>query len=393
MTGPQNSALSIRSTSLRSTITRPARVLRNLFMPSTVARVATHSADSSLTATLKALPPAKEIPTTLVGGIKTWWEAGASATARAEERLLRYVPAIHLFGPPRLLIYSPRRLSYYCSKPPLSLSEVSNQPVIAYTSKIVLDDQKRYINTLSITSTSPRNSSPAPAVLLHGHFEGLGVFTKNFPALGEWAASRQSSVYAIDWLGFGRSARVPFVVNAKRDDIPGRVREAEAFFIDSLEEWRERMELEKMTLVGHEFGAYMSVAYALKYPTRVSRLVLLSPDGVLRDPNTTVPSYDQNTEADNILVGDTQLAIKPVERITSEQRGEGKLLKVAQYLLEERWSPLRQVRAVMWYNPIIVGTVLASSLPELTEEELKEAYDYFLNITLTKGSGEYCYCG
>ena len=266
--------------------------------------------------------------------------------------------------------------------------------MIAYTSKIVLNNQKQYINTLSITSTSPRNSSPAPAVLLHGYGAGLGVFTKNFTALGEWAASRQSSVYAIDWLGMGRSARVPFVVNAKRDDIPGRVREAEAFFVDSLEEWRERMELEKMTLVGHDLGAYMSVAYALKYPTRVSKLVLSSPIGLSRDPNTTVPprevTYDQNTEADN---ADTQPAMKPkVKRVTSEQ-SEGKLLKVTQYFWEERWSPLRLIRSAMWYGPIVVGTGMEDVLPGLTEEELKEAYDYFLNITLTKGSGEYCYCG
>ena len=362
------------------------------------AMAVTYSTDPSLTATLKALPPAKEIPTTFVGGIKTWWDAGgASASARAEERLLQYVPAIHLFRPPRLLIHSPRNLPYYRSEPPLSPSEASDQPVIAYTSKIVLNGQKRYINTLSITSTSPCNCSPASAVLLHGYGAGLGIFTKNFTALGEWAASHQSSVYAIDWLGMGRSARVPFVVNAKRDDIPGRVREAEAFFVDSLEEWRERMELEKMTLVGHDLGAYMSVAYALKYPTRVSRLVLLSPIGVPRDPNTTVPSkevtYDQNTEADNISVGDPELAIPPkVERITSEQ-SEGNLLTVTQYFWEARWIPPRLVRSAMWYAPVIVGTDMKGVFPGLTKEELKEAYDYYLNITLTKGSGEYCDCG
>ena len=31
----------------------------------------------------------------------------------------------------------------------------------------------------------------------------------------------------------GQSTSVPFIVNAKRDDIPGRVCEAEAFFVDS----------------------------------------------------------------------------------------------------------------------------------------------------------------
>lgn len=301
-----------------------------------------------------------------------------------------------------LLISSPRKLPYYRSDPPSDLSEVSDQPpVIAYSSKIVLDDQKRHINTLSITSTSPCNSSPAPAVLLHGYGAGLGFFFKNFPALGEWAASRRSSVYAIDWLGMGRSARVPFVVNAKRDDIPGRVREAEAFFIDSLEEWREKMKLEKMTLVGHSLGAYMSVAYALKYPTRVSRLVLLSPAGVPRDSNTTVPSReitdDQTTEAGYVSVDDAQLATKAkVEEIKSEQRNQGRrqgrLWKVFTYLWEEGWSPFQVVRSAMWYGPILVGKYSSRRFPGFTEEEVREMHDYILNITLAKGSGEYCIC-
>jgi len=302
-------------------------------------------------------------------------------------------------GWPPFLIHARRKLSYYRPEPPQSLSEVSDDPVIAYSSKVVLNDPKRHINTLSITSSSPCNSSPAPAVLLHGYGAGLGFFFKNFGALGEWAASRRSSVYAIDWLGMGRSARVPFTVNAKRDDIPGRVREAEAFFVDSLEEWREKMKLEKMTLVGHSLGAYMSVAYALKYPTRVSRLVLLSPAGVPRDPNTTTPSReitdDRASEDDYVSVDDARLATKAkIEEIKSEQRSQGlrqgRLWKVFTYLWEEGWSPFQLVRSAMWYGPIMVGKYSSRRFSGFTEEEVREMHDYILNITLARGSGEYC---
>jgi cardiolipin-specific phospholipase len=101
-------------------------------------------------------------------------------------------------------------------------------------------------------------------------------------------------VYALDWLGMGRSARVPFTVKAKRDDVQSRVNQAESFFVDSLEVWRQKMGLEKMTLIGHSLGAYLSVAYALRHPTHVSKLILLSPVGVPRDPDleTTKPSSD-----------------------------------------------------------------------------------------------------
>jgi len=225
----------------------------------------------------------------------------------------------------------------------------------------------------------------------------LGFFFKKFPALGEWAASRHSSVYAIDWLGMGRSARVPFVVDAKRDDIPGRVREAEAFFIDSLEEWREKMKLEKVTLVSVGFGAYISVTYALKYPTRVSRLVLLSPAGFQRGPIPFGPwrgvTSDQVNDPDYISVGDAQLATEPkVKRTTSEQRGEEKSGDVPRHLLGRVSQLPKIVRSAMWFGPILVRMHVVG-LHGLTAEELRELYDYFLNITLAKGSGEYCMRG
>ena len=80
-------------------------------------------------------------------------------------------------------------------EPPQSLSEVPSQQSHIHNSKIVFDHQKRHINTLSITSTSPCKSSPAPAVPLHGYGAGLGFLFKNLSA--------------IDWLGMGKAARVP----------------------------------------------------------------------------------------------------------------------------------------------------------------------------------------
>lgn len=156
-----------------------------------------------------------------------------------------------------------------------------------------------------------------------------------------------------------------------------------------------------MTLVGHSLGAYMSVAYALKYPTRVSKLVLLSPAGVPRDPNTTVPSReitdDQTNEPGYVSVDDAHLATKAeVDEIKSEQRNQGRrqgrLWQVLTYLWEEGWSPFQIVRSAMWYGPILVGKYSSRRFSGLAEEEVREMHDYILNITLAKGSGEYCIC-
>jgi pimeloyl-ACP methyl ester carboxylesterase len=71
-------------------------------------------------------------------------------------------------------------------------------------------------------------------------------------------------------LGFGRSSRFKFSEDPK---------EAEAQFVDSIEAWRIRMKLEKIILLGHSFGGYLSFLYALKYPHNLSGLILAEPWG------------------------------------------------------------------------------------------------------------------
>jgi cardiolipin-specific phospholipase len=198
--------------------------------------------------------------------------------------------------------------------------------------------------------------------VLHGYGAGLGFFFQNFPTLAKWAGRRGSSVYALDWLGMGRSARVPFTVKAKRDDVAGRVSEAESFFVDSLEQWRIKMDLEKMTLIGHSLGAYFSVVYALKYPTRVNKLVLLSPAGIPRDPNTTIPSREltdeQDMEGSDIAEPATQAK---VDEIRAEQKidktHESRSRRLLMYLWEEGWSPFQVVRSTMFWGPMLIGKV------------------------------------
>jgi cardiolipin-specific phospholipase len=161
----------------------------------------------------------------------------------------------------------------------------------------------------------------------------------------------------------GRSARVPFTVKAKRDDIPGRVHEAESFFVQSLEDWRQLMGLEKMTLIGHSLGAYLGIVYALRYPTRVSKLILLSPAGVPRDPNNTVPSRELTDTQDDIKSDDYATPVtkaqledmrKGLKKIASQ---ESRTRKLFTYLWEEGWSPFQVVRSVMFWGPMLVGKV------------------------------------
>lgn len=271
--------------------------------------------------------------------------------------------------------------------------------MVAHSTRITLDDPKKYINTFSMSATTPSPSAPPPAVVLHGYGAGLGFFFQNFPTLGRWAGTRGTSVYAVDWLGMGRSARVPFTVKAKRDDIEGRVREAESFFVESLEEWRQKMGLEKMTLIGHSLGGYLSVVYALRYPTRVSKLILLSPAGVPRDPNTTeTPAREvsdagmSGSDSDSAEpASDSKVnAMRAGQR--AEQRKQSRSRKLFTYLWEEGWSPFQVVRSTLFWGPMLVGKYSSRRFIGLDMDDTKAMHEYILNITLAKGSGEYCIC-
>ncbi|VDC02591.1 unnamed protein product [Peniophora sp. CBMAI 1063] len=333
------------------------------------------SGSSTVDGILSQLPPAKDIPASFSASFKHWWALGEKNSAIAEERLLRRLPS-------------------YRSTPPASLSS-EDGPVVSYRERIPVLDSKNYLNMFAIRPTAPKPDAPAPAVVLHGYGAGLGFFFLNFPALAKWAGTRGAPVYSLDWLGMGRSSRPPFRIHAKRTDTPARVAEAENFFLDSLEQWREKMGLDKMTLVGHSLGGYLSVAYALRHPERVSKLILLSPAGVPRDPNNTEEPSRELTDVQSRGSGSADLASSgSVDALKKEQAAEKKKesrsRKLFTYLWEEGYSPFQVVRSSVFWGPMLVGKYSSRRFGALDEETTREMHDYIVNITSMKGSGEYC---
>ncbi|KAJ7228902.1 alpha/beta-hydrolase [Mycena pura] len=316
-------------------------------------------------------PPAREIPTTFSASLRSWWATSDKGSAIAEKRLFHRLPFLH----------------------PESLAPNDN-PVIAESSLVHLDSPKHYLNTLSIKSASPTSDAPPPVVLLPGYGAGIGFFFRNILPLAQWAGHRGTSVYAVDWLGMGRSARVPFIIKANRKDVANRVREAESFFIDSLEVWRNKMQLEQLTLVGHSLGAYLSVAYALKYPDRVNKLILLSPAGVPRDPDqTTAPERELEPPPHSSSSSVELASHNKVNEIRSEQAAakppQSRRMRLFVHLWEEGWSPFQVVRNTFFWAPMLVGKYSSRRFSGLTDEEKRDMHDYILHITLAKGSSEY----
>jgi pimeloyl-ACP methyl ester carboxylesterase len=44
--------------------------------------------------------------------------------------------------------------------------------------------------------------------------------------------------------------------------------EAEREFVNSIEEWRREMNLERFALLGHSMGGFLATSYAIRFPDR-----------------------------------------------------------------------------------------------------------------------------
>lgn len=115
-----------------------------------------------------------------------------------------------------------------------------------------------------------------PLVVMHGFGGGLALWTQNLDSL-----SACGPVYAFDLLGFGRSSRPQFSTDPT---------EAEDQFVASLEDWRSRVGLTEMVLLGHNLGGYIATSYTIKYPHRVKHLLLVEPWGFPARPDN--PNHD-----------------------------------------------------------------------------------------------------
>lgn len=107
-----------------------------------------------------------------------------------------------------------------------------------------------------------------PLVLLHGNGESLEYFQAQIDFF-----SKQWRVIAIDTRGHGKSPRgtAPFTLDQFAEDLK--------IFLD-------KKGLDKINLLGFSDGGNIAILFALKYPERVTRLVLnganLDPKGMKR---------------------------------------------------------------------------------------------------------------
>ena len=139
---------------------------------------------------------------------------------------------------------------------------------------------KQYINTLVV---NPDVAHGTPIVWTHGAGAGLGFGYRNFDPLANPKKGAKRRLIAFDWLGQAGSSRPSYPYGGVRpswtlshDELVSR---AIDFSVESLEAWREQMHLDEFDLIAHSMGGYLASHYAMRYPERVRRLVLISPVG------------------------------------------------------------------------------------------------------------------
>jgi len=114
-----------------------------------------------------------------------------------------------------------------------------------------------------------------PLVMVHGMGAGLALFVLNYDSL---ATNR--TVYALDLPGFGRSSRINF---------PTDPQEVESQYTLIIEKWRQVLGIEKMNLLGHSFGGYLTGLFTLQYPQHIKLCILADPWGMTHKPSDWKP--------------------------------------------------------------------------------------------------------
>lgn len=140
------------------------------------------------------------------------------------------------------------------------------------------------------------------------------------------------------------------------------MQEAEDFFTESLEKWRIKNNIQKMTLLGHSLGGYLSTCYALKYPDRVSKLILVSPVGV-------------GKPAEGLLPGE----IRPGRKLPTWA------VNAWQANITPQWI----IRLSGPFGRNLVQRYTSRRFAYLDEAEAKDFHDYLYHICAQCGSGEY----
>ena len=350
-------------------------------------------------------------------GFSQWW--ASISPAMAEHNVLSFVP--YLQKPPTHTQTGSAPVSVQQSttsinsdpgrdSAPVRTTSITDPygPRSWHSNLVKLNGKGRALNEFSVERVGEEVEENL--VMLHGYGAGLGFFYKNFEGLSRVKGWK---LYALDMLGMGRSSRPPFRVHAK--DQAGKITEAENWFIDALEEWRVLKKIDKFTLLGHSMGGYMAVAYALKYPGHLNKLILASPVGIPEDPyamQAEMPEPEESTMANEFLQDQEEDIVQGNGKVKTngdnnnflnakskadpiknkqqqDQPPRRPLPKWLIYLWDANISPFSIVRWAGPFGPRFVSGWTSRRFSHLPVDESDALHNYAYSLFRQRGSGEY----
>ncbi|KAK9384425.1 Alpha/Beta hydrolase protein [Lipomyces mesembrius] len=270
---------------------------------------------------------------------------------------------------------------------------------------VKLSGKDRALNEFSVERVGEK--ADKNLVILHGYGAGLEFFYKTFEPLSR---VKGWHLYALDMLGMGRSTRPQFKIRMKnRQDA---VKEAEDWFIDALEEWRVEKKIDRFTLMGHSMGGYMAVAYALKYPGHLNKLILASPVGIPEDPYAVIEALPEPSESaivnaftqdqEEVTSGDAGRVfdnnnVKNARSAAAKSDPPNRpprqpLPRLITYLWDSNGSNLSPFSLVRWSGPVgprLVSGWTSRRFSHLPASDAAALHDYSYSIFRLRGSGEY----
>ena len=104
-------------------------------------------------------------------------------------------------------------------------------------------------------------------IFLHGSGQGASGWS-NFKTNAPAFQKEGYRTIIPDLIGFGYSSK------------PEDIKYSLEFHLDSLKQLIDHLQLDKVTLVGNSLGGALSIKYALSFPDKVEKLILLAPGGI-----------------------------------------------------------------------------------------------------------------
>jgi len=195
----------------------------------------------------------------------------------------------------------------------------------------------------------------APIIFLHGAWDDSSQWISVMELLGQ-----NFQCLAPDLLGFGESQdpNVHYSVDLQ---------------VECLGELLQALNLEQVNLVGNSLGGWVAASYALKYPGKVSSLVLLAPEGV------AIEGYQKRYRKMQTLMQRAPWIFKLLRLFTPLTKVFGFKINVAQ-----DW----QQKQLLQSHPTASQILFLRQLPEIEAELLQDKLNGIQAPTLILQGGQ-----